>query len=209
MKMKKGYFITIEGPEGSGKSTVIKKIENYLSKQKKPFISTREPGGVHIAEQIRAVILDNGNTKMDERTEALLYAAARRQHLIEKVIPAMNEGKIVLCDRFIHSSLAYQGYGRGIGMKEVLEMNQFAIDGYMPDLTILLDIEPELGLKRIEANKEREYNRLDKEKLSFHEMVRKAYLKMEEKNINMMKVDASQNENEVFEEVRAIIATYC
>lgn len=131
--MKKGLFVTLEGPEGSGKSTIIKMIEEDLNKSKIEYVSTREPGGIDIAEQIREVILNKSNTAMDKRTEALLYAASRRQHMAEKVIPALEDGKIVICDRFIDSSLAYQGYARGIGMDEVMKINEFAIEGYMPD----------------------------------------------------------------------------
>lgn len=165
--MGKGMFITFEGGDGAGKSTVINKVYEELVKKNLSCMITREPGGIDIAEQIREVILNVKNTKMDARTEALLYAAARRQHLAEKVIPALEEGKIVLCDRFLHSSLAYQGYARGLGIEEVYEINKFAIDSYMPDLVILFDIEPKLGLERINKNKGREINRLDKENMDF------------------------------------------
>src|SRR5690625_4825328 len=124
-------------------------------------VTTREPGGIEIAEKIREVILNPKNTKMDARTEALLYAAARRQHFVEKIKPALDRDEIVLCDRFIDSSLVYQGYARSLGIDEVLEINQFAIEGYMPSLTLLFDITPEQGLKRIEQNLKREKNRLD------------------------------------------------
>ncbi len=129
---------------------------------------------------------------MDARTEALLYAAARRQHLVEKVKPALEEGKIVLCDRFVDSSLAYQGHARGLGIDEVLSINQFAIEKMMPDLTIYFDIEPELGLQRINKNKGREVNRLDLEHLEFHNRVREGYhLVMERFPERMVKIDAS------------------
>lgn len=150
-----GLFITIEGPEGAGKTTVLNKLGNELEQRGLNIVMTREPGGIRIAEQIRKVILDKSNTEMDARTEALLYALARRQHLIEKVIPALNQGAIVLCDRFIDSSLAYQGVGRELGIEEVFSINKFAIQDVMPDLTIYFDIDVELGLKRIEENKER------------------------------------------------------
>ncbi|MFC4403552.1 dTMP kinase [Gracilibacillus xinjiangensis] len=170
-----GLFITFEGGEGAGKTTVISQLAHRLEREGYQVVVTREPGGILIAEKIREVILDKAHTEMDARTEALLYAAARRQHLVEKVIPAINEGKIVLCDRFVDSSLAYQGVARGLGIDEVYQINQFAIDDYMPDLTILLDITPEDGLARIEKNKEREVNRLDVEELSFHQKVYEAY----------------------------------
>lgn len=203
--MKKGYFLTFEGPEGSGKSTMNEKIAQALQEKGYDVVITREPGGIDIAEQIRKVILDVDNTKMDKRTEALLYAAARRQHLVEKVIPALAEGKIVLCDRFVHSSLAYQGVARGIGVEEVMQINEFAIEGYMPDAVLYFDIEPALGLERIAQNSEREINRLDKEALSFHKMVRSAYLDMQKKDKNMVLIDASQSIENVFAQTMHVI----
>lgn len=204
--MGKGMFITFEGGDGAGKSTVINKVYEELVKKNLSCMITREPGGIDIAEQIREVILNVKNTKMDARTEALLYAAARRQHLAEKVIPALEEGKIVLCDRFLHSSLAYQGYARGLGIEEVYEINKFAIDSYMPDLVILFDIEPKLGLERINKNKGREINRLDKENMDFHDKVREGYsILMEKYNHNIVKVDASGEVDEVYLEVSKII----
>lgn len=204
--MGKGMFITFEGGDGAGKSTVINKVYEELVKKNLSCMITREPGGIDIAEQIREVILNVKNTKMDARTEALLYAAARRQHLAEKVIPALEEGKIVLCDRFLHSSLAYQGYARGLGIEEVYEINKFAIDSYMPNLVILFDIEPKLGLERINKNKGREINRLDKENMDFHAKVREGYsILMEKYNHNIVKVDASGEVDEVYIQVSKII----
>ena len=161
-------FITFEGGEGCGKSTVLKAIKERLESEGVSVVLTREPGGTPIAEQIRNVILDKGNTAMDGRTEALLYAASRRQHLVEKIWPALQEGKTVLCDRYLDSSLAYQGGARGLGIDEVLSINLFATEGTYPDLTLLFDLEPEQGLARIAANQNREVNRLDLEKLDFH-----------------------------------------
>ena len=204
--MKQGLFITLEGPEGSGKSTVIKLIEEYLKDKNIEFISTREPGGIEISEQIREIILNKNNTAMDSRTEALLYAAARRQHLVERVIPALEENKVVICDRFVDSSLAYQGYARGIGMDQVMEINRFAIDKYMPDLTIYLDIDPRLGLERISKNKDREVNRLDLEKLDFHKRVREGYMILLKENSDRIKlIDASRGILEVFEDIKKLL----
>lgn len=169
-------FVTIEGPEGSGKSSVTKKVTELLTKEGYEIVLTREPGGTPIAEQIRNVILDKANTKMDPITEALLYAASRRQHLVEKVWPLSKEGKIVISDRFLDSSLAYQGGARGLGIDKILEMNMFATEGYFPDLTLLFDLDPEIGLARIAANATREVNRLDLEKIEFHRNVRKTFL---------------------------------
>ncbi len=204
--MKKGLFIAFEGGEGAGKSTVLDKIYNWMKDENIPCIKTREPGGIKISEQIRSVILDNNNTEMDERTEALLYAAARRQHLVEKIIPALNEGKVVLCDRFIDSSLAYQGYARGIGMDEILEINKFAIGEYMPNLSIFFDLAPSEGLKRINIDNNREVNRLDNEKLDFHNKVREGYYKILEKDKDrIVKIDASKSIDKVYEDVKYII----
>ncbi|MEC2058080.1 dTMP kinase [Peribacillus psychrosaccharolyticus] len=201
--MKQGIFITIEGPEGAGKTTVLKLIGESLKNLGLDVVLTREPGGIPIAEQIREVILNKENTAMDGRTEALLYAAARRQHLIEKVVPALNAGKIVLCDRFIDSSLAYQGYARGLGIDEVYSINQFAIEGLMPQLTIYFDIEPAEGLKRIKKSGIREVNRLDLEELQFHEKVRDGYKKaIEREKSRFFVVDASLPIEQVSEAVK-------
>ena len=204
--MKKRLFIAFEGGEGAGKSTILDKIYDWMKDENIPCIKTREPGGIKISEQIRSVILDNNNTEMDERTEALLYVAARRQHLVEKIIPALNEGKVVLCDRFIDSSLAYQGYARGIGMDEILEINKFAIGEYMPNLSIFFDLDPGEGLKRINKDNNREVNRLDNEKLDFHNKVREGYYKILEKdNDRIVKIDASKSIDKVYEDVKYII----
>ncbi len=188
----KGLFITFEGGEGSGKTTLIKALGKKLEEMKIGYMVTREPGGSTIAEEIRNIILDKKNTMMDPRTEALLYAASRRQHLAEIVLPALKEGKLVLCDRYLDSSLAYQGYARGIGIDEVYAINQFAIDETMPDMTFFLNLKPEEGLKRIALHRSDEVNRLDLENISFHHKVYDAYhilLKKYPKRI--LSVDAS------------------
>ncbi|MBG9585689.1 dTMP kinase [Cytobacillus firmus] len=202
--MKKGKFITVEGPEGAGKTTIIDMLATNLAEEGYQVLQTREPGGIEIAEQIRSVILDKKNTKMDPRTEALLYAAARRQHLAEKVKPALDEGYIILCDRFIDSSLAYQGYARGLGIEEVYSINSFAIEGMMPELTLYFDIDPESGLNRINQHKGREVNRLDLEKLDFHHKVREGYLKlMELYPERIFKIDASKPLEEVYQQAES------
>ncbi|MGG1632490.1 dTMP kinase [Rossellomorea sp. NRS-1567] len=207
--MSKGLFITVEGPEGAGKSTILTEIFNRLLQEGFNVIQTREPGGISIAEQIREVILNTGNTEMDKRTEALLYAAARRQHLVEKVIPALVEGKIVICDRFIDSSLAYQGNARGIGMEEVMNINQFAIEDKMPDLTLYFDIDPEEGLKRIAKHNGREVNRLDLESVDFHTRVREGYQKLIKQYPDRIQViDASQSKEAVFGAAYGIVTDY-
>lgn len=189
----KGHFITLEGGEGAGKTSILYALEEKLTNMGYNVMITREPGGIEIAEQIREVILNPINTAMDARTEALLYAAARRQHLMEKVNPALEAGKIVLCDRFIDSSLAYQGFARGLGIKEIFAINQFAIEDCMPTLTLFFNIEPKKGLQRIAANKERERNRLDLEKLEFHQLVYEGYHLLLKKFPNRIKsVNAEQ-----------------
>ncbi|CAG7651978.1 Thymidylate kinase [Paenibacillus solanacearum] len=204
--MRNGFFITMEGGEGAGKTSAIRAIIEQVTERGYEAVSTREPGGIPIAEQIRSVILDKGNTAMDGRTEALLYAAARRQHLAEKVIPALQAGKVVVCDRFIDSSLAYQGYARGLGMDEVWAVNRFAIGDWMPDLTIYMDVRPEIGLARIRADQGREVNRLDLESLDFHEKVREGYARvMSMFPERVIRVDAEKKLETVLEQIKEIL----
>lgn len=197
--MKKGLFITFEGPDGSGKTTVSTFVTQRLIELGYDVVHTREPGGIDIAEQIRRVILDPKNIAMDVRTEALLYAASRRQHLIEKVLPALDLGKIVLCDRFVDSSLAYQGYARKIGIDNVLSINEFAIEGHYPDLTLYFDVDAQTGLKRI---KHREFlDRLDQEALSFHQDVVDGYRDVHKRfNHRIIVINANQTIETVQEE---------
>ena len=191
-------FITLEGPEGSGKTTAVEAAVKKLEEMGYQIVRTREPGGTPIAEQIRNVILDKANTNMDPRTEALLYAASRRQHLVEKVWPALKEGKIVICDRYLDSSLAYQGGARGLGVENILNVNLFATENTWPDLTLLFDITPEEGLKRISANANREVNRLDLEKLEFHHKVRDTFLELAKRYPDrFVIIDASKSREEV------------
>lgn len=166
-----GLFITFEGGEGSGKSTVIKKIEEKLNNDGYKVIVSREPGGVKVSEDIRNVILDIDN-KMEKETEALLYAASRVEHLRSKIIPLVNDGYIVLCDRYLDSSLAYQGVARGIGIKKVLDINMFAKE-YMPIATYFFDVDPETGLSRIKGRDK--IDRLDLEAFDFHKKVYEGY----------------------------------
>lgn len=180
----RGIFITIEGPDGSGKTTALQQVVPRLQQEmNRKVVATREPGGSPIAEKIRSLILDPSHTDMDSRTEALLYAASRRQHLIEKVLPVLESGDVIFCDRFVDSSIAYQGYARGIGEEGIREINQFATEGLEPDVTLYIDVPAEVGIQRIHANlDEREYNRLDQEKLAFHEKVRAGYLQLAKAN---------------------------
>ena len=204
-------FITLEGPEGSGKTTAVESAVRKLKEMGYEIVRTREPGGTPIAEQIRNVILDKDNTAMDSRTEALLYAASRRQHLVEKVWPALKEGKIVICDRYLDSSLAYQGGARGLGIDEVLNINLFATENTWPDLTLLFDITPEEGLKRIAANASREVNRLDLEKLEFHHKVRDSFLLLAKRYPDrFVIIDASKSREEVAKQtLEAVLSRLC
>ena len=207
--MTRGLFITLEGPEGAGKTTVLDMLLKHYQDQGKQILKTREPGGIRIAEKIREVILNPSHTEMDARTEALLYAAARRQHLVEKVIPALNNNAIILCDRFIDSSLAYQGHARGLDMQEIWEINQFAIGGVMPQLTIYFDLDPKIGLERINKTNNREVNRLDLEDIKFHQLVQEGYYKVIEKySDRITKIDASQPIELVLEQAIKTIDEY-
>lgn len=203
--MKKGLFITFEGCDGCGKTTAIKKTDERLNALNIDHIITREPGGSRIAEDIRKIILDKRNSEEDSRTEALLYAASRRQHLVEKVIPALNEGRLVICDRYLDSSLAYQGYARGIGIDAVMSINAFAIENTMPDLTLFLDLPPEEGLRRINSRK-RESDRLDQEKETFHKKVYEGYQIVNGMfKDRIVRIDASKSPDEVADDILKVI----
>ncbi|ANQ63325.1 dTMP kinase [Staphylococcus equorum] len=198
-------FITFEGPEGSGKTTVIQQVAERLETEY-DVVLTREPGGVKTGEQIREVLLEGDD--MDERTEALLFAASRREHLVGKVIPSLDEGKIVLCDRYIDSSLAYQGYARGIGIEEVKSINEFAINGLYPDRTIYLDVSVEVGRDRIQKN-QRNQNRLDQEDVIFHEKVVEGYKKIiHNESKRFIVIDANRSIEEVVNTTYESISKY-
>ncbi|MFY9176517.1 MAG: dTMP kinase [Caldicoprobacterales bacterium] len=166
----KGYFITFEGPDGSGKTTQINLLKEYLVNKGHDVIVTREPGGTPISEAIRNIILDTRHKEMNAITEMLLYAAARAQHVAQLIKPALDQGKIVLCDRFVDSSVAYQGVGRNLGIEMIEEINKVALQGIVPDLTLFFDIEPEKGLKR-GLGRDRKADRLEQEDISFHKKV--------------------------------------
>lgn len=206
--MMNGCFITFEGTEGSGKTTIIKKIEAYYKARGFKVIATREPGGSEIAEQIRNVILDVKNLKMDAVTEAMLYAASRRQHLIDVIIPYLKQGYIVFCDRFIDSSLAYQGWGRGLGIDKVYQMNLLATDGILPDLTVYIDVDPQVGIKRIKENKRAE-DRLDLEDLAFHQKVYSGYREVAKRfKDRFVTVEGNRTADAVYLDVLKIIDEY-
>jgi len=195
----KGIFIALEGPDGSGKSTIMKKIMDYFKDKKVEFVGTREPGGTEIGEDIRKIILDRKNKHMAAETEALLYAASRGQHVHEKILPALKMGKVVICERFILSSLAYQGVGRELGIEEVRIINDFAIRGIRPDLTLFFDVDPEETLNR--KTKKMGGDRLEKEGVEFHREVYHGYKKLLQKYPDNIKIiDATQDVEKVFEQ---------
>ena len=204
--MSKGFLVSLEGPEGAGKTSVLEAIIPILEGRGIEVLSTREPGGVLIGEKIRQVILDPSHTEMDPKTELLLYIASRRQHLVEKVLPALAAGKLVIMDRFIDSSVAYQGFGRGLDKEAIDWLNEFATDGLKPDLTLYFDIEVEEGLARIAANSDREVNRLDMEGLDLHRKVRRGYLSLLEKETDRIeKIDASLPLDQVIENTQQLL----
>lgn len=174
----KGLFISFEGTEGSGKTSVIKKVKEHFADLGYTVLVTREPGGIRISEKIRDILLSKEHAEMDSRTEALLFAASRRQHLVEKIIPALERGNLVLCDRFVDSSLVYQGFARNIGIDEVYAINRFAIGDLLPDRTLFVDVRPEVGLARVFKTPNREVNRLDLETINFHKQIYDGYLEL-------------------------------
>ena len=195
--MTKRILITLEGPEGAGKTTILQQILPILTQVGVAILTTREPGGIRIAENIREIILAPENTAIDGKTELLLFAAARRQHLNEKVRPALAEGEIVIIDRFIDSSVAYQGYARGIDVADVEMINNFATDGLLPDLTLYFDVDTEIGLSRVMSGN-REVNRLDLEAKEMHQKVRAGYQAIAKANPErIVTIDASQTIDQV------------
>ena len=198
----KGYFISVEGGDGSGKSTQIKKIETYLQEKGLDYILTREPGGTPVAEKIRELLLAPANKALTGRAEMLLYAASRAQHVEEKILPALAEGKVVLSDRFTDSSIAYQAYGRGLG-DMVAEVNRIATGGKEPDLTIFLNITPAAGMARKNNQDGHVLDRLELEKAAFHETVYKGYLALaRESGGRIADIDADRPAEEVFADIK-------
>lgn len=201
-----GKFIVLEGPDGSGKSTMAQKIGQYFSELGREIEFTREPGGTDISEKIRELILDRNNTEMDYRTEALLYAAARAQLVNEKIIPWLEDGKIVISERFVYSSLVYQGLGRGLGMEEIKKINDFGTSGLKPDMVLLLDVEPEKALKRklsIDGG-----DRLENENISFHRDVYEGYRRLANFCPEVRTINAERTIDEIFQEIKDIINSF-
>lgn len=188
--MRKGTFITLEGPEGSGKSTHIRLLGDFLRFKRRKVLLTREPGGSKLAAGIRELLL-NGDDGLCSMAELFLYEADRAQHVEEVIRPALRKGWIVLCDRYTDSTLAYQGYGRGLPMKAVSDLNAIASGGLLPDLTILLDVPVERGLK-LAHQKKKGHDRLERAGLAFHKRVRAGFLSLARKNPRRFRVIAQQ-----------------
>ncbi|MCX7884064.1 MAG: dTMP kinase [Caloramator sp.] len=191
----KGLFITFEGPDGSGKTTQINLLNNYLTKCGYDVILTREPGGTKISEKIREVILNPENKGMSPICEALLYAAARAQHVYEVIIPALNSGKIVICDRFTDSSVVYQGYARGLGEDLVENINHYATLGIEPNITFLLNLPAEIGIKRKKESKT--LDRLEQESIIFHEKVCEGYNRLKNRHKRIFEIDAAMEADKI------------
>lgn len=196
--MEKGIFITLEGPDGSGKSTQIEFLREYFKKRGIECVFTREPGGTEIGEKLRTIILDKNNKEMSDMTEALLYAASRAQHVCELIKPALAAGKAVICDRYVDSSIAYQGYGRRLG-DMVRIINEYATSDCVPDVTFLIEVDPRVGKDRIKAG---DQDRLEQEKLQFHERVFEGYKKMaEEFPDRIIPIDGTGSRKEIRDDI--------
>ncbi len=196
--MKKGLFITLEGGEGSGKTTTAQLLKTELEKMGYEVVLTREPGGVAVSEAIRSTIMDYN---LHKKTEILLFAAARIEHLYQKIIPALNENKIVICDRYIDSSVVYQGIARDSDVKEVKNINYWATDQILPEITFFFDVEPEIALKRISSD-EREVNRFDQEKIEFHQAIYNGYIDVAKQNPQrIQRIDAKETQEKVAQKI--------
>ncbi len=209
--MSEGLFITVEGPDGAGKSTLIRGLKERLEARfAREVILTREPGGSPLAEVIRGVLLDNRHGEMDARTEALLMAASRRQHIVDTILPALTTGRIILSDRYVDSSLAYQGAGRELGMEAIRAINAFAIQDVLPTVTILLDVDAQTGLARIQDKRSgRVVDRLEQEDIAFHNRVRAGYQTLREAEPErFIYIDATRDPAEVLEETWKLLNKY-
>lgn len=200
----KGLFIVLEGPDGSGKSTMAKMIAQYYQDAGREIVFTREPGGTKISEQIRNIILDNNNTEMSYMTEALLYAASRAQLVSEFIKPNLEKGKIVISERYVYSSIVYQGIARNLGIQNVKEINDFAIDGLEPDLVLFFDIDPEKALNR--KLSKGNSDRLENEKINFHKKVYEGYKEISKVYDEITLIDADKSVDELFSDIKNIIS---
>jgi len=202
-----GLFITFEGPDGAGKSSQVQLVAEYLESQQVSFLRTREPGGTKLSDLIRQIILDPEHQEMVEETEVLLYAASRAQHVREKIIPALEAGYIVLCDRFVDASVAYQGYGLGLGEDVIQSINHLATGGLTPIRTYMIDLAPELGKQRMQQRSSSEFtqslDRIEQKELDYHRRVRAGFLQLAEKHERILLIDGNQPIHSIFEEIKA------
>lgn len=199
--MRRGIFITVEGTDGSGKTTQVRRMEAHLKEKGYDILLVREPGGTRISEKIRSIILDPENQEMGKVTEMLLYASARAQLVFEVIKPAMESGKIVICDRFVDSSYVYQGFGRGISLETIKEVNRAALDGISPDITFFFDVSPEIALKRRYSTTGAD--RIEKEKMAFHMKVYEGYKTLASIYPERIKtIDSARSVEEIWEDVR-------
>lgn len=207
-------FITFEGIEGTGKTTQIARLKEYFEAQGREVLLTREPGGSRVGRELRQMLLHVDNADLTPITELFLYLADRAQHVAQVIRPQLEAGRVVLCDRFADSTIVYQGFGRGLDTAILRQLNEVAVDGIWPDLTIVLDIDPEVGLKRatlrnLDDGKAKEEGRFEAEHISFHRRIREGYLTWAALNRDRIKVaDASATPDEVFERVKALIKTH-
>ena len=202
--MGRGKFITFEGCDGCGKSTQLKMLSKYLTENDIPHVFTREPGGGKISEQIREILLNGKNSEMTDECEALLYAASRVQHLQDVVEPALKEGKLVICDRYVDSSIAYQAYGRNLGVGFISKINAYALENYLPNVTVFIDLSPKAAFLRKHGADEND--RLEQAGMAFHERVYEGYLALAKDNPNRVaRVDGAGTPEEIFKEVVRIL----
>lgn len=208
--MSKGLFISLEGSDGAGKSTQIANVRQFFEDRGITPLMTREPGGTSISEKLREILLDSNNSEMSPIAEMMIYAASRAQLVAEFIKPAMDRGEVIICDRFIDSSIAYQGYGRGLG-DMVEAVNNYAIDGILPDLTIFLDLNPAIGMERVSFRAGGEApDRLEQEKMDFHYRVYEGYRKVAEAHPERIaSIDASRSIEEIKDEIYDRLASLC
>ncbi|MBQ1251937.1 MAG: dTMP kinase [Firmicutes bacterium] len=202
---KKGLFLVFEGIDGSGKTSQLRRTKEYLLAKGIDVVTTREPGGTPISEKIRGLLLDPENKAMVDRCELLLYGAARAQHLAEVIVPALNEGKAVLCDRFSLSTAAYQGYGRGLDLSLLEAVHSVAAAGVRPDVTLVVDVPVEVGAMRVAVSRGEPKDRLEQEKSDFFERVRQGFLLEAEKDDTIRVIDGTRTEEEVFADIASVL----
>lgn len=199
----KGKFITVEGSDGSGKTSFINFATEYLKEKGYKVITTREPGGTEFSEKVRELLFDSSND-IDAITESLLFCASRRDHIVKKILPHVNDGYIVICDRFVDSSVAYQSYGRGLSKQDILDINSYATDNLEPDLTLYFCVDVEVGLARTKNRDDN--NRMDQESLDFYKNVKRGYDDLSRENTERIKViDASDTYENVQKQALAIL----